>query len=281
MSNSVFLFDNDSDTALVSASSSVLPATNVQNPQRSKFWRSATGTSSSLSVTLNDVFGVSYIALVDMNLTTGGTITVQAWSDAIDGMSPVYDETFTPTLYVSSSGQAVAYGSGSYGLGAYGSNQAIGQLNNRNITLIPIEPTLIVRFYKITFTDLNTTFQQLGRLFIGSGLVFQNNLAYGWQAERIERSVAKESIGGQRYTQPRDSRLKLSGNFNFLSEQERTEILIRLQEFGESKPFIFSIFPESTNLGLTTTVYGRFDGKTIQQIFQNINQFSFSVVEEL
>lgn len=281
MSNSVFLFDNDSDTATVTASSSVLPASNVQNPQRSKFWRSATGTSSNLSVTLNDVFGVSYIALVDTNLTTGGTIRVQAWSDAIDGMNLVYDQTFTPGLYVSTSGQAVAYGLGSYGLGSYGSNQSVGQLNNRNITLIPVEPTLIVRFYKFTFTDSNTTFQQLGRLFVGSGLVFQTNLAYGWRAERIERSVSRESIGGQRYTQPRDSRLKLSGNFNFLSEEERTEILIRLQEFGETKPFIFSIFPENSNKGLTTTVYGRFDGKSVEQIFQNINQLSFSVVEEL
>lgn len=280
MSSAIFLFDNQVDTATLTASSEVITVNNLKNPQRSKFWRSGGGSASYVSVTLSNVTGTDHIALVDLNLTTAGEIRIQAWSDALDGSVSTFDDTFTPTLYVAGI-ESTAYGLGLYGIGPYGSSQAVGQVNNRNITIIPLGLTLTSQYYKITFTDTNTDYQQCSKLYIGSSYSYTTNLAYGWSAERIERNEEKESIGGQIYFQPRDSKLRISGVFRFLSETERTDTLIRTQILGNRIPFIFSIFPEASNQGLTTTVYGRFDNKDISQAFQNINEFNFSVIEEL
>ena len=281
MSNSIFLLDNQSDSAAITASTEVITAGNVQNIQRSKVWRSDTGTSSYLDITLSDVFGIGYIALVDLNLSNNGLIRIQAWSDSLDGVNVVLDTSVSPTLYVSSESSSSAFGLGDFGLGSFGADEVLTQLSNRNITLIPLNDVLLVQYYRITFSDDNTTYQQLGRLWMGGGITFQNNLSYGWSAERIERTVSRETIGGQRYVQPRDSKLKITGKFSWLSEDERTLMLIRLQQLGESTPFIFSLFPENNNQGLTTTLYCTFNSKSITQLFQNQNEFNFSVTEEL
>jgi len=168
-----------------------------------------------------------------------------------------------------------------YGIGVYGSTLPITQDSGRNITIVPLGVTSTDGFWRITFTDANVSYQQCGRVFLGAGLTFGANLSYGWQAKRIERSVARESIGGQRYVQPRDSRLQLSGTFSFLTDTERTVVLQRIQEYGESKPFIYSVYPESSNQGLTTTLYGRFSSTGITGKTFNLNDLQFTVVEEL
>ncbi len=281
MSNSIFLFDNQIQASTVVASSAVIPADNVKNPQRRKFWRSDYGTTSDLQITLDAVQGITHFAFVDVNLTTGGTIRIQAWDDAMDGSVNTLDQTFSPSLYVSSGATATAYGFGNYGIGTYGTNQAVGQINTKNITLIALDDVLMSRYIKITFTDTNVSYQQVSNIFLGQGFTFQRNLSYGWSATRVERNSKRESIGGQTFVQPRDSRLKIQGSFNGVYENERTEILIRMQILGNRVPFIFSVFPETSNQGLTTTVYGVFDQNTVTQNMQNQNTFNFSVTEEL
>ena len=282
MANSIFLFDNQADDGTVTASSTAsgsTPASNVQNSQRSAVWRSGAGTSSQLNCTFSSVFGITHAALVDVNLTTAGTIRLQSWSDALGGSSPGVDVTFSPTLYVNTNLVSAAYDTGVYGIGAYGLSAALN--SDKNITIFPLGLISFDPYWRITFSDVNTSYQQCGRLILGSGQEFSANLSYGWQASRQDRSPAVESLGGQRFVQPRDDRLQLSGAFDFLTDAERTEMLLRLQQFGQRKPFVFSIFPEQSNQGMTTTAYGRFASAAISGSKWNINQLPFTVIEEL
>lgn len=278
--SAVFLFNNQADDGTVTASSETLSASNVQNPQRSRVWRSDVGPMSSLELSLNSVSGISYVALIDTNLTTSGLIHIEAWDDALDGITKTVDVTVSPTLYVVSSNESAAYGLGPYGLGPYGQNQVLSSNTIRNITLVPV-PNNISTYWRITFADVNTDYQQLGRLYLANSFEFAYNLSYDWRAERIERAVSKESISGARYSQLRDSRLQLVASFDFVTDEERTEALLRMQQFGDTIPFVFSIFPENNLKGLTATVYGRFTSKSIQHANKNINQFSITVLEEL
>jgi len=282
MANAIFLFDNQADDGIVTASSTAsgtTPASNVQNPQRSAVWRSGAGSTSQLNCTLSSIYGVTHAALVDVNLSTAGTIRLQSWSDALDGSVPGVDVTFYPTLYVNTALISTAWGSGPFGIGAYGLS---GVLNSaKNITIIPLGAANFDPFWRITLTDINTSYQQFGRLFLGSGQAVTHNMSYGWQADRQERSVSVESLGGQRFVQPRDDRLQLRGAFDFLTDTERTEMLLRMQQFGQRKPFIFSVYPEQSNQGMTTTVYGRFASVSVSGTHFNINQLPFSIVEEL
>lgn len=284
MSKSLFLLDNQSDEGTITASSTAgatMAATNLQDEQRSKFWRSGSGTTSNLSITLPSPYGADYLALVDLNLSTAATIRVQSWADSVGGSDAGVDITVSPTLYINTDLIAAAYGQGPYGIGPYGSNAVITQANVRNITLIPFGETSIDAYWKVTFDDVNGTYQQCGRLVLAKATQFAVNLSKGWSAQRVPRTQTRESIGGQSYRQRRDSRLQINGSFDALSDDERTAMLIRMQEFDESKAFVYSIHPEATNRGLTTTLYGRFSGSSMSNPESAVSAFNFSVIEEL
>lgn len=284
MSKSIFLLDNQAIDGTIAASSTAgatMAADNAIDPQRSRFWRSGAGTSSYLDLTIPSPYGANYLALVDLNLSAAGEIRVQSWSDSIGGAVPGVDVTTVPSLYINTDLIAAAYGQGPFGIGPYGANAVVTQANVRNISIIPLGSTSIDSFWRVTLSDVNSTHQQCGVLVLAKGLEFGIDLSYGWSARRIPRTVSRESIGGQMYRQRRDSRLQLDGSFAALTEDERTAFLIRLQEFDESKPFVYSIHPEATNRGLTTTIYGRFSGSQVANPDHSVSTLNFTVIEEL
>lgn len=278
--NSIFLFSNQAERATLGASSQALPVTNLVNSQRTKVWRS-TNNNAFFTITLDEVLGADHLALIDLNLTTSGVIRVQAWIDAIDGTQLEYDQFFDPTIFTSGLEANVDYGTGDYGLGGFGNSTPIAVSTRKNITLIPFGQLLASPYYKVTFTDANLTYIQLGVAFLAKAVTYAINLSYGWNIRQVDRSVSKESIAGQRYIQPRDTRLQIQGSFGALSEIERTDTVVYLTEVGTTKPFVYSVFPEGTNKGLTTTIYGSFTDSNITNNFMDVNQFNFTVVEDL
>jgi hypothetical protein len=284
MTNAIFLFDNQAATGSITASSeasALLAGENVIDPQRSVVWRSAAATSAYLNIILGAVYGVDTVALWDLNMTTAGTIRVQSWFDSIGGAVPGVDITVTPSLYVNTDLVTSAYGQGNYGIGLYGLNAPLSQDNNRNITIIPLASATTDSYWRITLEDINLSYIQAGGLFLGSSSTFEVNMGYGWTGDFIERNVSREAISGKRYSQPRDNRKRIAGAFGMLSDEERTSMLMRMRDYGNNRPFVFSVYPESTNQGLTTTLYGRFNSAQISGTTYARNQLSFNVVEEL
>lgn len=276
---SVFLFDNQTLNASIVASSAVLPVANLLNPQRSKFWRSGLGPSSFLNISLQSVIGIDFIALVDLNLTTAGSIDVTFFSDPAFTVQVGPTYTFAPTVYVNPDAVASPYGSGPYGVGAYGANSIQQQDGVKNITIFKFPQRVSAPYVRVHFTDPVGDYQQLGLLYLGQGLELP--IEYGWERKNITRSVSKESIGGQRYTQRREARVQITGVCEGISDELRTRLIIRLDEHLTDKPFIYSIYPEASNRGLTTTLYGRFDSQTVAGRYFNGNSFPFTIIEEL
>ena len=280
MGNSIFMFSNQLDTATLTASSAALPVTNLTNPQRSKIWRSTSNTAW-VSAQLDAANGADYLAIVDLNLSNSGMIRVRAWLDAVDGAELEFDQYYDPNVFSVNTEVDVDYGLGDYGLGAFGTNSPISATTRKNVQLLPFGQTLISPFYKIDFMDENVTYVQAGVLFLAKARVFEINLSYDWNIRQIDRSVSKESIAGQRYIQPRDTRLEIRGKFGALSEAERTDMIVQITEVGNTRPIIYSVFPLNNNVGLTTTIYGSFTDSDITNKFENRNEFSFTVTEEL
>ena len=280
MSKSIFLFSNQLEKGTVQADSSVLPSSNLVNRQRTKVWRSATN-NAWVTVSLNEANGADYLALVDLNMTTAGMIRVRAWTDAVNGTQLEFDQYYDPVVFSANTSVDVDYGLGDYGLGAYGTNTPLTSSSRKNVQLLPFGQTLLSPFYRIDFMDDNLQYIQLGVMFLSQSRSFDVNLAYDWNIRQIDRSVSKESIAGQRYIQPRDTRLEIQGRFPALNESERTDMIVAITEVGNTKPFIYSVFPENNNVGLTTSLYGAFSDSNIVNKFENRNDFNFTVTEEL
>ena len=54
----------------------------------------------------------------------------------------------------------------------------------------------------------------------------------------------------------------------------------RLINWGQHRPLIYSVFPESTNRGLVTTVYGRLESGGITNPQYGQNSLQFTVQED-
>lgn len=280
MNNSIFLFYNQTEDSTLTSSPSVLPVSNLKNSQRTKIWRSS-GNTAYIDITLNEVLGADYLALVDLNMTTAGMIRVRAWMDRIDGSNLVFDRYYDPLVFVSSSEEDVDYGMGDYGLGGYGSSTPASAGSRKNVNLLPFDETLIAPYYRVDLVDESLPYIQMGVLFLSKSRRYEVNLSYNWNIKQIDRSVSKESISGQKYVQPRDTRLQINGTFGALNEMERTDTIVAITEVGNTKPFIYSVFPLNNNVGLTTTIYGSFSDSNLTQKFNNRNEFNFTVVEDL
>lgn len=213
-------------------------------------------------------------------LADGGSISATPALDAVFTTDLGADITVNPSLYSAAVGQA-NYGGGAFGQGNYGSTVAESQLDSRNLTIVPFGRSYLDKFWRVTFTDTNTSYQECARVYITTPVEFTYNISWGWRLSREDRSAAKESIGGQRYVQERDSRLRVSGDFDYLSDAERTSMAVRMFEIGENTPIIFSIYPEATTRGLTTTGYGRLVDASLSHSSHEINHFPFTFLEEL
>ena len=283
MANSLFLIDDQVRLGTVTASSqagTTMAPGNLQTAPPSEFWRSADGQSSSVFVTLADAVGVTHGAAINVNFTTAATIRLRGWSDAMNGSTLVYDQTFYPTLYIEDERSGLDLGEGDFGEGSFGS-AARAEDNISNITLMPLGATFYDRYWRYDFEDLEGDFQQVGRIVMAPGLEFENNLSYGWDGEYDDLTVEQESPGGQMYREERPRRLILRGSFDLLTEAERTRMFMRLRNLGTSVPFIYSVFPEPTNRGMTSTVYGTFTQSVLGNPGPRANSLKFSVRQEL
>lgn len=291
MSDALFLFDSrlddvDNTTLTVSTGTEVssMPIENIQDVDRSLPARiTPSSTVAVIDITLPGARVVDTFALVDCNITTGGTYRLRAWSDAIRGSTLVYDSTAvaapipTPADYTASN-----YGSGDYGLGSYGAGTALPDEIDRSVYIVDLEAEYTARYWELTITDANLSFVQLSRVYLSLRKNYDINISYGWQASPERRSDVLESIGGARYRNLKPQRRRLTVEYTALTDSERDEVLMNLQQFGQSIPFIFCAEPFiNDNRTASTAIYGVYDGPSASNPTYNSNRFSFTMSEDL
>lgn len=277
----LFLMDFASDRAVVTASSEVaaMPATNLQDSQRSVLWRSGAGSPQTIDITLDAAEGsvIGAAALVDHNLTADGTIQLQGWGDAIDGSDLRVDETVTP--WADFTGLGVdGFGQGGYG----GAPTATQQLGIRPVSFIPLDNYYSIRYWRLTITDANLTdYVEAGRLYLGSVWQPVTNVKYGWR-QRVEgRSKYIESRGGQDYGNPKLGRQFLTGQLSWLDPVDRDGLFLRYLVVGDHTPFIVCMRPSENLQRSTTAIYGKFKDMEITEANYKIAEIPIIVREAL
>lgn len=222
----------------LTASSAVadLPVTNLQHPHRRNMWRSTSHTGQWVKADLRERKDIDYIAIVDHNLTSTGTITITA-SNSSDMSSPVYSGTHAAhTLYP--------------------------WPTNRGVIRVIVLPSIVdARYWLISFTDASSTdlYIEAGRIFIGQSFVPSNNIDFGWRLIAEDRSQVSYADSGTPYTAiyPNRSMIEITA-----SQVDYTDLYSALlpimDEFGCRKDFILSVVDTQEPSGHAwTTIYGR------------------------
>ncbi len=276
---SILLMDNAIDFAVINAASEqpTAPARYLRNRTRSRYWRSEIGDSSAITFVMPAALPIDYLAAVDVNLRPSGSLHWEAWDDAIDGASQTIDISQPPSLYDDPNVPSKNYGGG-YG-GPYGIPQPEALINVRNVTLKALDEQVTSRYWRLTLSGAFNSWQQCSYIFIG--LATQYPIDNDWSVEPEEQSVQEKTVGGQIYTDPRETPQHLRGQFDFLTEAQRDQAHIRMRLFGKRRPFIFSIRPDEALAGINTTVFGRFSDVAIGRRAFNQNTLRVGVLEDL
>lgn len=261
MSNMLFAHKNEVDDATSLAASSAvsgMPASYLQDAQRSLLWRSTAAGSQTIDVTLaSDAEPIEVFALVDHNITLAGTVQVQAWTDALGGASEVYNQTLQPYQPVYGYGD-LAYGSGLFGgFDTYVSGVSIAEAREvlRPILLKKITPAITARYWRVTFSDAGLSYYQAGRLWLGPAFTPTRNFGYGASLELETRTRRIESRGGQDYSNPRPMRTIINLSMEHAPDEDRDRLWLYYRRLGDSTPFIISLLPDGGYAQESTTFY--------------------------
>lgn len=274
MNNALFLHDNEVDRAVITASSEVatMPVANVQDPQRTVMWRSAAGGAVSIDITLQpDEEQVQAFALVDLNLSIGGTVLIEAWSDALGGASLVYSQTLQPYQ------PTYPFGEGNFGDGLFGGYDiyinglsiADARAVLRPIMVTMVTPGQSALYWRVTLTDPSLTFFELGRIYLGPSWAPKVNFSFRSTKSRKRRARRRESRGGQYYSNPRTDRTVLTFSLDWLDDADRDRLWIMHMILGEVTPFIIVLRPNGGYEQESSTYYGVFNPIRQEQLFDN------------
>lgn len=275
--NALFLFDDIASAGAVVADSEevAMPDDNLINLTRSSVWRSTAGTSSELEFTLPAGDSFRYIALIDINLTTNGTIQIEGWTDAIDGSTKVYDETHNL------SDGHLGWNTGVFGLGTF-SQRADISLPTRNVVLFDTEQyNMGDRYWKLTLTDTDSSYQQCACVVFARDSRPAVNASWDWTFSLDYRSDIKTSLSGVEYSIDREDKRVFNLSWDWLNDLERNKYMQRAYAFKNNKPFVFCLFPDDISQKPSHTIWGRFNSNQISQQFVNINKFNTQIIEVL
>ncbi len=287
MNNVLLLHDNQVDRAVIAASSEVatMPVINLQDPQRTIMYRTSANGNQTIDITLaSDEEQVQAFALVDHNLTLGGTVQVEAWSDALGGANQILNTTLQPYQ------PTYGYGSQLYGEGLYGGYDIYISglsISDARDVLRPILMSQLssipngTKYWRITLNDPGVTYYQAGRLYLGPAWSPSVNFSFGGTKTRQNRTRRRESRGGQNYGNPRTDRTILQFSLDWLDDADRDRLWITHMMLGKTTPFILVQRPVGGYEQESTTFYGVFDQLTMRQAFSGNATVPVTFNEEL
>lgn len=218
MTAACIAWDNLADDAAVTFSSQelLLPASNLQNENVGRKWRSLQasdyvvfGLASSESIDTVGVFGIN-------------AETVRVRVSSVDSTGVAGDLYDSGTQNVDSS-----------------YNQFIGLLTSAQSG----------RYVRIDLATSSDTFVEAGRVFFGVRTQFGVNFGYNWERGRTDLSIRAKTRGGQTQIFPDRVVRTISVNFGFLTETEADGFIETIEgDVGLHSDVLFIVDPASTNL---------------------------------
>lgn len=243
-----FLLPGLIDAASVTASSAVtnFPATNVQDEQRT-LYHEFNGKSGYYSVDFGDLKTINGLAIINHNMTTSASITVQAGTSA--GGSDLYSGVFAPWESLWGFGEG---GFGLHGFGGYLSPSEVGvYFPAGTLCLIELPTSITARYWKITVDDsTNSGNVRVGRLIMDSFWETERYPRTGMQNTPVDPSTVSYSVGGQAW---RDNLTKFREaiiTFEDVPESESYGLFYAmLLQVGVGVSFVADLIPDAEVMG--------------------------------
>lgn len=276
MSNLRIVYDNASDRATITASSTAgsLVVSNLQTDMKSKIWRS-TSTTATLTVVFDQAEIVGCVALPFCSLTSEATIRVRGYTLATDP-SPSLD-TGVKLAAGGASFDALAWGSVPLGVNAYMyGSKTYGSIWFTQGT------------YEKLVIDIEDDVNPLGyieasRLVIGAYWSPLKNAEYGVELNLIDNSRNERSDSGDLRTDRGIMYKTMSFDLSMMDYIDRNMLFNIVRNNGTYKPVFLSLTPEADDPTEEQIyqIYGKLPSQTSIR-YQFINQFNSKIdIEEV
>jgi hypothetical protein len=241
------------DAAILTPSSEVatLPARNLQDPQRTRPWRTEGIIDQSLTVDFGAPVPVTCLGLIDHNFTVTSQITLQASNDA--GFAELLkgdqaNDTFDvwQPLFGAGEGGAGAHGAGGYPLDSERSFYTPRPICMNYFRPVSTEEVIEARYWRLLFNDPDNpdSYFQIGRIFLCMFDEYITQFSWGWGLSGDDQSIINTSPGGQDFISACTLRQGRRLPWAYMpSEDFYWKFMLFLKQMGISKQFIIDLFP--------------------------------------
>jgi len=229
-----FLYDNKFDDYTVTGSSATTnyPATNVQDYQVAKTWRTTTVTTTVITIDVGSGLTITptAAAILGHNFTTSVLAYVESSSDNFTSVS-------TTTTIEHTAGEAATW------------------------PLIAYDVTGTTRYWRFRIVDsgVGDGYHEIGRIFLGTYLDWTRGMAIAFPYTIRDTSTIQFTRTGQSYGNTGHNYETFEMAFTFMSESDRVNIASMYNTVHRTKPIIFVPDENSTNI---EPIYGVIDDCT-------------------
>lgn len=237
-SNILFLYNNLLDSATLTESSQAtgFPCENLQNPFRTKYWKTAGATAGTAQLVIDhgSAKAVNAIALTGYDWASApGTLQVEF--NATDSWgAPSATETLTWVSGTTPGG-------------------------NKGTIIKKLSSTRTYRFNRLSVVyspGATPTDWYLGRMFLGSYFEPTRNYGWGYQESVVDPSLVSQTIGGQDHADEIERYRVITANGIIATQAQWVLYQAMINTVGTRKP-IFIAF-DYTNDAAEKTIYGKF-----------------------
>ncbi len=239
----------DDKTLSVTSEAGSYAATNLQNVQPGRLWRSTDLTDQVITCDLGQVREVTGFALYAHNLTVNSQITFELATDA----------TFATILYTTTfPGVSPVYGWGSqplglYGLGGYSDDGVVQTFSTHWTETIQVGAAVRVTLSDTTNAD---GYIEAGRLKVGHAVDVP--IAPGYSMGFADQTELTRTRGGALRSDNRPSYRWASIDTTLMDVGEETRLMTMYERVGKRSDILWAAFPgENTTRERRNTILGR------------------------
>lgn len=204
------------DNAVLSPSTenSLFPVENIQDPRRTKVFRS-TASTTSVVFDFGETSEIDTLLLVDHPSNGFGitAVTIEA-NNANTWGAPAY------------------------------TNSTMVLSMEHGVGLLELVAAISYRFVRLTLTS-SLSYCELSKIFIGKRTTLSRGINYGWTFKEEDLSLVKENRYGQRFSDIIGYQRVISASMANLNREDVEEVIKIIETRGKVKPFFIKIGDEN------------------------------------
>ncbi len=211
-------------TVTVSSAATAMPASNLQQEDTRRSWRSGATTTANVDLTFSSTQSADTFALFNTNLTAAGIVRVQLSNTAL-GNTDIWDSNA-------------------------GSTPGTVDPNYKDAIVLASSVKSGWKYCRFVVTDTSLTYIEAGLAFAATRTAFAYNYDWGAQFTRVDPSIQKKTKGGQTKILRRPQFRRFELPIAVVTEAQRWSVVEQIDLLnGVSIPVLFILDDSSSNLG--------------------------------